>query len=157
MKKFLYLLVLLASLTSCEEDIQFNTPAVQALKNNELWRATEFSATLGLGNTLTISATNGFEELVLKTASINPGEYQLGQNDTDKASYVLVVDDYEENYQTGPGIGEGSITIIDDVEQTNVTAGYISGTFRFAAVSEDGEEIYFQNGYFYKVPITPGE
>jgi hypothetical protein len=154
MKKFLSLFVLLAVLSSCEEDIQFNTPAVQALKNNELWRATAFSATRGTDNSLTIQATNGFESLVLRTANTNPGEYDLGENETDKASYVLVVDDYQENYQTGAGIGSGSITISDNITETNVAAGYITGTFHFAAVSEDGDEIYFQEGVFYKVPIT---
>jgi len=157
MKKFLSLLVLLAVLTSCEEDIQFNTPAVQALKNNELWRATEFSATRGIDNSLTIHATNGFEELVLKTASTDPGEYQLGENETDKASYVLVVDNFQENYQTGANLGSGAITISDNVTETNVAGGFITGTFHFAAVSEDGEEIYFQEGVFYKVPITAGQ
>ncbi len=155
MKKFLYLLVLLAGLTSCEEDIQFNTPTVQALKNNELWRSTEFSAVKGSDNSLTIHATNGFESLVLKTASTDPGEYDLGENETDKASYVLVVDNYEETYQTGAGMGQGKITISDNPEET--TATFISGTFRFAAVSDDGTEIYFQEGVFYKVPLTAGE
>jgi Family of unknown function (DUF6252) len=154
MKKFLYLLVLLAGLTSCEEDIQFNTPTVQALKNNELWRATEFSAVKGGDNSLTIQATNGFESLVLKTASTDPGTYALGESTTDAASYVLVVDNYEESYETGAGIGQGSITISNNPEETNVTAGFISGTFRFAAVSDEGAEIYFQEGVFYKVPIT---
>jgi len=157
MKKFFSLLVLLTVLTSCEEDIQFNTPAVQALKNNELWRATEFSATKGTDNSLTITATNGFEELVLRTASTTPGAYQLGVNATDKASYVLAVDNNQENYQTGAGLGSGAITISDDVTETNVDAGFITGTFHFAAVSDGGDEIYFQEGVFYKVPITPAQ
>lgn len=157
MKKFLYLLVLLAGLTSCEEDIQFNNPTVQALKNNELWRATEFSAEKGSDNSLTIRATNGFESLVLKTADIAAGVYELGENETDKASYVLLIDDeYQESYQTGAGVGDGTITISNNPEETNVTAGFVSGTFRFAAVSDDGSEVYFQEGVFYKVPVLPG-
>ncbi len=155
MKKYLYLLVLLAGLTSCEEDIQFNTPTVQALKNNELWRATEFTAVKGVDNSLTIQATNGFESLVLKTADIAPGTYELGQNEVDKASYVLVVgSELEETYQTGFDKGDGTITISSNPLET--TAGFVTGTFRFAAVSDDGSEIYFQEGVFYKVPITPG-
>jgi hypothetical protein len=157
MKKFLYLLVLLAGLTSCEEDIEFNSPTVQALKNNELWRATEFSAVRGTGNSLTINATNGFETLVLRTASTTPGVYPLGENDTDKATYVLVIEPSSpETYETGQDRGEGSITISNNPEETNVDAGFITGTFRFAAVAEDGDQVYFQEGVFYKVPITPG-
>ncbi|KOS07478.1 hypothetical protein AM493_16565 [Flavobacterium akiainvivens] len=157
MKKFLYLLVLLAGLTSCEEDIQFNTPAVQALKNNELWRATQFSAVKGSDNSLTLNATNGFETLVLKTANTAPGTYALGVNETDKASYVLVIESETETYQTGAGVGQGTITISDNPEETNVDAGFITGTFRFAAVGDNSEQVYFQEGVFYKVPIAPAQ
>lgn len=153
MKKFLSLLVLLVAFSSCEEDVQFNTPAVQALKDNELWKATEYKAIL-VGGSLTIEATNGFETVVLKTVSSTPGmSFQLGVNESNKATYSLDADGLSYDYQTGTDLGDGLIEISDNPDETDITKGYISGTFRFNASDEFGELVNFQNGFFYKVPI----
>ncbi|KAF2520077.1 hypothetical protein E0W68_02325 [Flavobacterium salilacus subsp. salilacus] len=154
MKKFLSLLVLLVGLSSCEEDIQFNTPAVQGLKDNELWKATEYKAILGGGGSLIIEATNGFETVVLRTASSTPGmSFQLGENESNKATYSLDADGISFEYQTGTDLGDGLIEISDNPDETDITRGFISGTFRFNALDESGEVVNFQNGFFYKVPI----
>ncbi len=153
MKKFLSLLVLLVAFSSCEEDVQFNTPAVQALKDNELWKATEYKAIL-VGGSLTIEATNGFETVVLRTVSSTPGmSFQLGVNDSNRATYSLDADGLSYDYQTGTDLGDGLIEISDNPDETDIAKGYISGTFRFNASDEFGELVNFQNGFFYKVPI----
>jgi hypothetical protein len=151
MKKILSLIVLLVALSSCEEDVQFNTPAVQGLKDNELWRAAQFSAVKEANGSLTVTANNGFETVTLKTSSVDEGEYMLGINEANKASYVLNVEGTLMEYQTGTAVGDGSITII--ARDTNVAAGYITGNFKFNAEDEDGEVVNFQQGVFYKVPI----
>lgn len=153
MKKFLSLLVLLVAFSSCEEDVKFNTPAVQGLKDNELWKATEYKAII-VGGSLTIEATNGFETVVLRTVSSTPGmSFQLGLNESNKATYSLEADGLSYSYQTGTDLGDGLIEISDDPDETDITKGYISGTFRFNASDEFGELVNFQNGFFYKVPI----
>ncbi len=147
--------MLLVTLTSCEEDIRFNTPAFQGLKDNVLWKATEYSAVRGTDNSLTVTATNGFEVVTLRTASITPGTiYELGVNESSKATYALSVDGIEASYQTGTGLGNGLIEISDDPRDTNLAQGYITGTFRFNVVNQEGNVVNFQNGIFYKVPIT---
>ena len=139
--------------SSCEEDVQFNTPAVQALKDNELWKATEYKAII-VGGALTIEATNGFETVVLKTVSSTPGmSFQLGVNESNKATYSLEADGLSYNYQTGTDMGNGLIEISDNPNETDITKGYITGTFRFNAADESDELVNFQNGFFYKVPI----
>ena len=154
MKKFLSLLVLLVTLCSCEEDIQFNTPAVQGLKDNELWKATEYTATIGVGGSLTIEATNGFETLVLRTVSSTPGmSFQLGENESNKATYSLDADGIVFEYQTGTDLGDGLIEISDNPGETDLSKGFITGTFRFNAVDDSDDVVNFQNGFFYKVPI----
>ena len=153
MKKILSLLVLLVVFTSCEEDVKFNTPAVQGLKNNELWKATQFTASRGIDNSLTITATNGFEIVVLKTASLSAGAYTLGLNEVNKASYTLSADGIEDDYETGTNLGSGTITISDKIIETDLTKGFISGTFHFNAVNGADEDVFYQEGYFYKVPI----
>lgn len=154
MKKILSLLVLLVTFASCEEDVKFNDPAVQGLKNDELWKAAQFTATLGGDGSLTINGTNGFETLTLRTASTDPGVYELGVNNSSMASFVVNVEGVEMSYLTGTGIGDGEIEISDDVNETNLTQGYITGTFTFNAVGEDGTVVNFRDGVFYKVPIT---
>ncbi|KGO79883.1 MULTISPECIES: DUF6252 family protein [Flavobacterium] len=153
MKKILSLLVLMVTFASCEEDIQFNNPAVQAMRDDELWRAVEYTATRETDNSLTIQATNGFETLILRTASVDPGVYELGLNEQNKASYSVSVDGIEMNYQTGTDLGDGKIEIL--AEDTDLTQGFITGTFRFNAVEDDGTVVNFRSGVFYRVPIQP--
>src|SRR5688572_24092667 len=119
MKKILSLLVLLVTFASCEEDVKFNDPAVQGLKNDELWKAAQFTATLGGDGSLTINGTNGFETLTLRTASTDPGVYELGVNNSSMASFVVNVEGVEMSYLTGTGIGDGEIEISDDVNETD--------------------------------------
>lgn len=154
MKKILSLLVLLVALVSCEEDVKFNTPAVQGLRDNDLWKATEYSATRGLDNSLTIRATNGFENITLITGSVNPGSYELGINEINRASYIVSVEGTETVYTTGTFRGNGIITVSDDPRDTDLTRGYITGTFYFNAEDDQGNEVNFQEGVFYKVPVT---
>ncbi len=156
MKKILSLIVLLVALTSCEEDVKFNNPAVQGLKDNELWKATDFSAIRGGDNSLTIIADNGFEKLTLKTDDIEPGVYPLGVTNSNKATYTLSVDGVEEFYSTGAEIGDGEITISSDPSETNVTAGFITGFFHFNAEDGDGNTVNFQRGVFFRVPVEAG-
>jgi hypothetical protein len=153
MKKILSLIVLLVAFTSCEEDVKFNDPAVQALKNGEMWRGTNFTAVRGGDNSLTITATNGFETLTLRTASITPGEYTLGVNQNSKASYVVDADDIVMSYQTGTGVGNGLIKISNRPRETDIERGFITGTFYFNAFDDDNASVNFQQGIFYKVPI----
>lgn len=145
--------MLLVVFTSCEEDVKFNNPAVQALKDNELWKAIEYKAII-VGNTLTIEANNGFETVTLRTNSITPGaSFNLGVNDVNRATYSLEADDLSFDYSTGTGRGDGLIRISNKPEETNIEKGFISGTFRFNAIDDSGEAVNFQNGFFYRVPI----
>lgn len=151
MKRILSLIVLLVAFTSCEEDVKFNNPAVQGLKDNELWRATEFTAVKGVDNSLTITATNGFETVVLRAQNSTVGIYQLGSGELSKASYTLDVDGMNMFYTTGTDRGDGAIEIT--MANTDLTKGYISGNFYFNAEDEDGDLVNFQRGVFYKVRL----
>lgn len=155
MKKFLSLLVLLVAFTSCEEEIQFNNPTVQGLIENEMWRGTDIKAVRGTDNSLRIEAVNGFETLILTTSSLTPGTYVLGENEANKAAFVMSADGIEMAYQTGTGMGSGQIIISDRIDETNPQQGFISGSFKFIAEDGQGNTVSFQNGFFYKVPMTP--
>ena len=155
MKKILSLLVLMAVFTSCEEDVKFNTPAVQGFKNNELWKADAFTATLTVDGSLVIQATSGLETVVLKTSGYTPATYTLAVNDRNKASYSTIDDSgAASDYQTIAPDGTGQIIISGDPRETDLAKGYISGSFHFNAVNDEGVIVYFADGVFYKVPIT---
>jgi len=155
MKKILSLIVLLVALCSCEEDVQFNNPTVQGIKDDALWRAVNYSATHQASNgALTVTATNGFETLTLRAQSALPGTYEFGINESNKASFVFSSPELSSAYQTGAGTGDGELVISALPAETNIAAGYITGNFKFNAVAEDGAVLNFRDGVFFKVPIT---
>lgn len=152
MKKILSLIVLLVALSSCEEDVQFNNPTVQGLKNDELWRAVSYTATQTASNgALTVVASNGFETLTLKAASALPGIYELGVNETNKASFVFTSPEFESAYQTGAGVGDGELIISANPAETG--PGFITGNFKFNAVDQEGDIVNFRDGVFFKIPL----
>ncbi|MDV6169381.1 DUF6252 family protein [Flavobacterium sp. DG1-102-2] len=166
MKKILSLLVLLVAFASCEEDVKFNTPAVQAFRGNtdgtsDIWKAREFSAVKS-GNSVIVTAKNDVETIVLRINNPVPGEtegsiHPLGVDELNKATYALSVDGIDQFYQTGTNIGDGQIQIRRTLDN-NINAtdgkGYISGTFYFNAKNDAGETVNYHSGVFYKVPIV---
>ena len=145
----------MAVFTSCEEDIKFNTPAVQGYKNNELWKADNFTALLGSNGSVTITATNEFETVVLRTRDKNPGTYTLGVDDSNRASYTISeLSGVGDSFITGTALGVGEVVISNDARETDLARGYISGTFNFNAYNDEGLIVYFTRGVFYKVPLT---
>lgn len=122
MKKLISLLMLLVVFTSCTEDVKFNNPAVQGLKDNVLWRANDSRATIGPNNALTIEAYTQFETLTLKTTSTNVGTYILGTtNQANEASYVLSNGDQNLEYRTLPVLGS-----VQNLTLTNGGTGYVA-------------------------------
>ena len=49
-------MILLFAVFSCQEDVRFNNPAFQGMKDNVLWRAVQTRATVYSGGTLVIEA-----------------------------------------------------------------------------------------------------
>ena len=157
MKKIVSLLVLLVAFASCEEDIKFNNPAVQAEKNNEKWKATSFSAKK-TGNSVIITASNDVETVTLTINAPAPNSvHNLGLDDVNTAAYELKVDNIQETYRTGTDLGNGKIVIMGE-RDNNINGtdgkGFISGTFYFNAYNEEDEAVNFQEGVFYKVPFV---
>jgi len=157
MKRILSLLLVMIVFASCEDDVKFNNPAVQGFKDNEVWKADDFTATIGSDNTLTVTAHRDFETLVLRVADTDPGTYTLGGSATSMAHFEFSADGISNEYSTMDDLAGGQIRISPDPRETNLTGTtgrYITGTFTFLAVDSDGYEVSFQKGWFYKVPIV---
>ncbi|OYX82292.1 MAG: hypothetical protein B7Y83_15230 [Flavobacteriales bacterium 32-34-25] len=157
MKKHFLFLMVLFSLFSCEEDVRFNNPSFQGMKDNFFWRAIQSTATINSVGSLTIEAYTATEIVTLKTNSAAAGTYVIGTSPTRTATYVYTDPLTQESitFSSGFNIGNGEIVITEynQVEKT------ISGTFKFNIVNTfdnplAGPTLNFQNGFFYKIPVT---
>ena len=63
MKKYFYFLVILTVFASCEEDIKFNNPAFQTLKDNTFWRAQVYKAGTETNGFFIIEGSLGYEQI----------------------------------------------------------------------------------------------
>ena len=152
-KAFLFIIVLFA-LISCEEEVSFNNPSFQGVKDNVFWRAIASTASLGVDGSVVIKGYSGNELITLKTSSTLKGTYYLGTSDSKTAVYELTDASGTLTFATSVGKGDGQI-VIEDYDIENNT---ISGTFKFNAENSynnplEGPVLNFQQGVFYKVPI----
>ncbi len=156
MKKYLYFIFFLFLITSCTEDVRFNNPAFQGLKDNVFWRAVAYKAYTNSNGTLTIHGSLGYENIILQVPSQIEDTYVLGVNDVSKASYTNTLPEHLSDFSTGTQKGSGQIVVTDyDIENNTV-----SGTFKFTAVNSnvadvDNSKLIFTEGVFYKVPVKP--
>ncbi len=164
MKKLSLIIIVLFAFVSCQEDVRFNNPSLQGMKDNVFWRAVESKGTITSGNVLSIEAYTRNETLTLKmpvpTTLISPNvessyvTYFLGTSTTKTATYVLSDPSGLITFSTVTGKGDGQITITE-YDTVNNT---VSGTFKFNAENTDnnlltGPLVNFQQGVFYKVPV----
>lgn len=154
MKKIFQLTLLLIVLSSCTEDVKFNNPAFQGLKDNVFWRATTYKAYTNTDGSLFIEGNLGYEKVILRTPSSVEQVYILGLDNSSTASYASTLPSQVEDFYTGANVGSGQIEITD----YNVANKTISGTFKFIAVNKDETntdkpKVNFKEGVFYKIPI----
>jgi len=160
MKKLLFAIctvVGILALTSCEEEIEFNSPALQANKDGNLWRSQVFSADVNLGGFI-IEGRGNFETVQLITDDITVGVYTLGSGSSSEALFqdaegviYSTENDPDPSLSLYPAEGEINIEFVDN----NANPKTISGTFWFYAYSDDGQKtVNFNEGNFYKVPLT---
>ena len=154
MKKIIYLLICTLGLTSCSDDLVFNSPAFLGYNNGELWEATTFRANVDTFGDLVITGIRNESIINLKTDNTVEGVYQLGntvssavyQNDFGLAYTTNNVPNPE--VQIYPSEGEIVITEFNLIERT------VSGTFNFNGFDSTGfMSENFNRGYFYNIPI----
>lgn len=155
MKKLFCLFLAIFTFTSCQEEIKFNNPTFQGIKDNVFWRAISYDATLSSSKVLTIKAYTRNEIVTLKTSSNSMNTYVLGTGTSNTANYKITNKTDEIIFSTGSDFGNGEI-VITDYDAVNKT---VSGTFKFNVDQIDNNPLYsssvnFQNGFFYKIPIN---
>ena len=156
MKKIFYFLSILLLLMSCTEDVRFNNPAFQTLKDNNFWRAQVYKAGMESDGTFVIEGSLGYEQIRFQLPEPTEKTYVLSADAAAKATYKNTYKGQEAEFTTSISNGNGQII----VTEYNTVENTISGTFKFTAVNADSgtekQTMYFSEGVFYKIPITQG-
>ncbi len=158
MKKLILLALVALTICSCGDEVEFNTPAFQGDRANQLWRAEAFSASINENGVLTITGTNNIETVNLRVPSVSEGTYVTGSVDAIEAEYI---DGFGTRFSTNnrpdetvsiyPELGE---IIIEEIDLISAT---FTGTFRFLAFDAEGlNSVGYTNGIFFKVPLVSG-
>ena len=159
MRKIICLLIIGFALQNCSDNVEFNSPAIQAHKNGSiLWKANFLAADIDNGG-FVIEGRNSGETIQLITTSDSRGTFSLGGDSNNIAIYV---DSNGTIYSTkntpDPSVSiyptSGEI-IVDDID--NADPKNIFGTFWFYAYTADGLNVVnFNEGVFYKTPLVGG-
>ncbi len=143
MKISIFIFLPFLAFISCEntEDSQI---ALQAELDNRLYESNGAIAIENEDGTFFIHGLTTNENLILKIATPEVGNYTLGGNSQNYASF----EDLSGNvYLTNPN-GEGQI-IVSNWNQENKT---LSGTFSFRAILPGIDTLFVNNGVFYQIP-----
>jgi hypothetical protein len=162
MKKLILLSLVFLTVFSCGDEVQFNTPAFQGDRENELWRARAFSASIDENGILTITGSNNGERVNLIVPSVIEGRFVVGDVSTIKAEYEsgfgtlfsTVNNPQLSSDPANPVNPEFGEIVIEEIDMANAT---FTGTFRFLAFDASGSNsIGYANGIFFKVPLISG-
>ncbi len=124
MKRFLSLIFIAIAMTSCQEDVKFNDPGFQGLKDDVFWHANDTRAYITTSGQLSIEALTEYETLTLNTSSANVGTYVLGTTNTsNSATYSADFNGSELEYATIAVPGP-----VSEIAMINGGTGYSSGT-----------------------------
>ncbi len=145
MRPFMLILFAAVALISCE-DVQTNSPALQAELNDILFRADDARAEIRENGNLIIQGIAGNESLTLTLSGSSEGVYTLGGQGTNRAVFQDV---FGSIYTTRP-FGDGQVVI-----QSNENNAF-TGTFKFNAYRFGLDTLNVQKGFFYQVPLIAG-
>jgi hypothetical protein len=159
MKKLILLALVFFTAFSCGDEVKFNSPAFQGDRENELWRAKAFSASIDTNGFLTITGTNNFETVKLTVPSVIESTFITGDIDVIEAEYTdgfgtiySTTNRPDETVSLYPELGE---IHIEEIDMSNRT---FTGTYKFLAFDASGlNSVGYTNGIFYKVPLISGE
>jgi hypothetical protein len=156
MKKTLFIIILSLFMSSCSDEVVFNTPSVQGLMNTIFWRALQSKATLYKDGTIAIEAVTLKETLTLHLSSTQVKTYVLDNNTIDYVSYTSRETTPTTTLSSQDGKGTGKITITEYDAIKNTISGTFSVVIPYVATdTQESKEFYFSQGVFYKVLVAP--
>ncbi len=147
MKNLLLLLIAALFVVSCE-DLETNSPALQAEIDNVIFKASNARAYQNNDGIYHVEGITLNETLKLKVSNINVGTYVVGGTSANSATFENLIGSV---YTTDP---EGSGEVVITERNTSINA--ISGTFNFKAMVSGIDTITIHNGVFFEVPYAGG-
>ena len=146
------LCVILVMLFWTCSDVEFNDPAFQADRNNELWRAISFKAEVEPDGAFVISGTNNLETIRLVLPNNIEGNYTVGDEGSAYAEYI---DAFDTVFSTA-NPPDPSVSIYPEIGSVRITqsaSDLFTGEFNFIAFDSEGlNPVGFSNGIFFEVP-----
>ena len=115
MKKLIILILATFTLLGCTQEVTFNNPSVQGIKDNYFWRAQSYKATVdAVNNTISLEANSQFETLKLKMplpTATNPCPITsiLGTASASEATFSYIVNGETLFYTTGSPIKDETV------------------------------------------------
>ena len=160
MKKLILLFLVFLTICSCGDEVEFNTPAFQGDRENQLWRAKAFSAGISADGFLTIKGSNNSQEVILSVPAVSESTFIVGGDiEAIRAEYI---DGFGTTFSTNNSPDE-SVSLYPElgeivIEEIDYTLRTFTGTYRFLGFDTSGlNSVGFTNGIFYKVPLVFGE
>ena len=147
MKNLFLFLISTIVLVGCE-DLEKNSPALQAEIDNVFFKALDANTSQNNDGTFLIQGFTGNETLSLKISNIEVGAYQVGGTSENYATFENIVGSV---YSTNPE-GSGEVIITD----SNTSLNAITGSFNFTAMIPGVDTISVHNGVFYQVRYVGG-
>lgn len=148
--------IIVITLTSCANEVEFNSPSFQGNREYGLWKAEFMSASITENGSLTISAGRNTEKVILSIPSATTGIYSFGDVNSMEARYIDADGAiYSTNNRPDPSVSiypEIGFLNLEQIDNTNFT-----GTFEFLAFDTSGlNAIGFNVGKFFRVPLVMG-
>ncbi|HIB46893.1 MAG TPA: hypothetical protein EYN07_02290 [Flavobacteriaceae bacterium] len=146
MKKLFLLLIVASAFIACE-DIEDNSPALQAEIDNVFFKSLGSAAVVNQDKTLTIQASTTDETLTLFLERDREGVFELGGGNINFAAF----EDADGNIFSTEPDGTGIVTVSSFNPGRN-----ISGSFEFQAFLPGVDTLTVQKGIFFEVPFPQG-
>lgn len=177
MKKLIVLSLILLSVFSCGDEVEFNSPAFQGSLDGTSWRAKAFSASIDENGFLTLYGTNNIETLELIIPTVAVGVYVFGDVNTIEARFTAADGTiYSTNNNPRPSDDPPSYPEYGEIRLNEIDNNTFTGTFRFTAFNETatqsinftgltgeigvdpvtGQNGPIYGGVFYRVPLISG-
>lgn len=162
MKKILILVLAFVTTFSCSDNVEFNTPAMQANRDGVTWKTDYQAADIDFGGFLFEGGT-GVETLQLITPTDGVGFFPLSASSAAVAIFQDIngtiystANEPNPDFTLYPLDPENNFIDVSEINN-NADPKQITGNFKFTAFSEDGmSAVNFIDGVFFRVPLVGG-
>lgn len=100
MKKIISGFLILLAFCSCQDDVKFNDPSLQARKDNSFWKAVNYKATKNASGKLTIEGYTQNETVSLQTSTANVGTFVFGTTNLINKAFYTINNSIPSKYET---------------------------------------------------------